>query len=127
VGGENQDIQVWLLPEGDEFTQVFQLEVLNAQSFSSTALLAPDPAAMLEAVHEDPASIGFLPGAWLENRVKPLRLERQARNILDQPILALSSAEPRGAVRIFLHCLQSGEGQATIRENYQSWRASPQR
>ena len=127
VGGENQDIQVWLLPEGDEFTRVFQQQVLNAQYFSSTALLAPDPAAMLEAVHEDPAAIGFLPEAWLENAVKPLRLERQARNSLDQPVLALSSAEPRGAVRIFLHCLQSGEGQATIREDYQSWRASSQR
>lgn len=127
VGGGNQDIQVWLLPEGDEFTQVFQREILNGGSFSSTALLAPDPAAMLEAIQEDASAIGFLPEAWLQDAVKPLRLEQRAQNLLKQPVLALSGAEPRGALRIFLHCLQSGEGQGTIREEYQSWRTSSQR
>lgn len=121
VGGEDLRIEVWILPKGDEFTQVFQHTILDNKPFSSLAQLAPDPGAMVEAIRADPAAIGFLPGAWLSENVRSLRVENKTRKALQQPILALSNGKPEGVVREFLHCLQSGEGHGVILEGYQGW------
>jgi hypothetical protein len=116
--GKNQLIQVWVYPEGDEISQVFRQAILADKPFSSLARLAPDPSAMREAVSEDPTAIGFLPQAWLSPDVKPIRLDQDIQDSLRQPILALSGAEPQGAVREFLYCLQSGAGQEMLLEHY---------
>lgn len=121
VGGENLGIEVWILPEGDEFTQLFQLTILEKAPFSSLAHLAPDPAAMVEAIRTDPAAIGFLPGAWLPEGVRPLRLENKTRRAMQQPVLALSNGELDGVAREFVHCLQSGEGHRVLLERYETW------
>ncbi|HZD56308.1 MAG TPA: substrate-binding domain-containing protein, partial [Anaerolineales bacterium] len=47
LGGEKQPVQVWVYPEGDEISQVFQEEILAGRPFSSLGRLAPDPSAML--------------------------------------------------------------------------------
>jgi hypothetical protein len=118
LGGGKQSIQLWVYPEGDEISQVFRLEIPAGKPFSSLAHLAPDPSAMREAVSEDPAAIGFLPKAWLSKDVKAIRLDQDLQDSLRQPILALSEAEPQGAVREFLYCLQSGAGQKVLSEHY---------
>ena len=118
LGGRKQSIQVWVYPEGDEISQVFRQAILAGKSFSSLALLAPDPSAMLEAVNGDSAAIGFLPKAWLQGGVKAIQLDQVLQDSLHQPVLALSEAEPQGAVREFLYCLQSGPGQKVLSERY---------
>lgn len=118
LGAGNQPVQVWVYPEGDEVSQVFQEEILSGKPFSSLARLAPDPPAMREAMSQDPAAIGFLPKAWLSQDVKPVSIDQDAQGSLRQPILALSEAEPQGAVREFLYCLQSGPGQKVLSEHY---------
>jgi hypothetical protein len=124
LGGEKQPVQVWVYPEGDEISQVFQEEILAGRPFSSLGRLAPDPSAMLEAVSRDPAAIGLVPKAWLSQDVKPVLLDQDVQDSLRQPILALSGAEPQGAVREFLYCLQSGPGHKALSEHYQT-RESP--
>ncbi|HEX6304790.1 MAG TPA: substrate-binding domain-containing protein [Anaerolineales bacterium] len=121
VGGEELGIEVWILPEGDEFTQVFQEKILENGSFSTLAHLAPDAAAMVEAIRDDPAAIGFLPRAWLSEGVKPLRLDNRTRMAMQQPVLALFEGEPDGLEREFVNCLQSGEGHSVLLERYGAW------
>jgi hypothetical protein len=121
VGGEDLGIEVWILPEGNEFTQVFQEQILENDSFSTLSHLAPDPAALVEAIVENPGAIGFLPGAWLSEGVKLLRLDNRTKNEMRHPVLALSEGEPQGLAREFLHCLQSGEGHSVLLERYRAW------
>jgi len=86
--------------------------------FSSQAWLAPDAAAMLESIAQDPAAIGALPRAWLTKAVKPVEIDVEMRELLSQPVLALAEEEPEGVVRDFLLCLQSPTGQAELAEYY---------
>lgn len=121
VGGKDLGIELWILPEGDEFTQVFQQRILESGPFSTLAHLAPDPAAMGDAIRDDPAAIGFIPGAWVSEAVKPLRLDNKARTAIQGPVLALSNQEIEGLTREFVHCLQSGEGHRVLLERYGAW------
>jgi len=86
--------------------------------FSSQAWLAPDAAAMLESIAQDPAAIGVLPRAWLSAAVKPVEIDQDLGELLLQPVLALAEEEPGGIVREFLACLQSPTGQAELAEHY---------
>jgi hypothetical protein len=57
--------------------------------------LAPDPGAMLEAISEDPAAIGFIPRRWLEEIVSSVTITDVEDEELRQPILALSEQSRR--------------------------------
>lgn len=94
------DIKVWTLPMENETSQLFQEYFLSGMLFSSNAQIAPGPAQILEAVSADPASIGYLPQSWVNASVTALDL-----NII-VPILVFADAEPEGALREFVACLQ---------------------
>jgi ABC-type phosphate transport system substrate-binding protein len=110
VGGSPQSVQVWIFPEGDDARQLFDSVILDGYQLTTVAQLAPDPQAMLEAVSDDPAAIGYLPRRWLKgnsgDKVRALPINQTLADSLRQPILALSGAEPEGAMRTLLICLQ---------------------
>ena len=114
-------IQVWLPLEEDESRQIIGAAILGDIPFTSLARLAPSPTAMLEAVGAEPGAIGILPAAWLTNDVRAVRLPADLAAALRQPILALFSIEPAGAIRILVRCLQAEEGQTVIAQAYQPW------
>jgi hypothetical protein len=70
------------------------------------AILAPDPAAVLQAVAADANSIGFLPVHWLDRTVKKIELKGEVPGGLSRPVLAMAQAEPQGPKRVWLLCVQ---------------------
>jgi len=119
VGGPKQGLQIWTFPENDDARQVFDSAILASGSLASEAMLASDPTQMIREVAANPGAIGYVPGAWLTDQVRALELAPDLRALLRQPVLALAMAEPKGAARRFLACLQSGAGQDELRKNYQ--------
>lgn len=100
------EIQVWTYPENEESRQIFEDVLRTGPSHNPFAWLAPSPAAMREAVSQDPAAIGFLPGRWLDENVKDIHLEEKGIGSLYQPILALSADQPTPDQTQWLVCLQ---------------------
>jgi len=121
-GGNDQEIQVWAAPPGNEVRRIFDNAVLSNKRLSSQAFLAPDSASMLSSIAADPDAIGYVPGAWLTDSVRSLDLGNALEAALRQPVLAIMPKEPSGAGRDFLYCLQSGPGQDLIQTRYLPWK-----
>lgn len=101
--------QVWTYNKGNELRSVFDSAVLREAVQTSYLRLAPSPAAMLEAVTSDPMAIGYLPESWLTSDVRVVSLEPDLQRSLNQPILALAGAEPKGNLKNYLICLQQSD------------------
>jgi hypothetical protein len=109
-----QPIQVWVLPAGDQARVIFDQAVLQSLPLSSQAMLAPDPAAMLEAISKDINSIGYMPASFLNltgsnnpGDVQIVQLDQSLETALNQPVVALTKGEPQGLLRSLLVCLTS--------------------
>jgi hypothetical protein len=101
-------LHAWAYPAGDDIQQAFETTILAGPPEQPLPVfLAPDPAAMLEAVAQDPAAVGFLPAGWLDQQVRALPVNDLSADESSQPILALSPSEPIGAARGWLLCLQA--------------------
>lgn len=74
----------------------------------SSALLIPDPAAMIEAVSSSPTAIGFLPINWTSNKVKDIKISDLDPKQTYLPILAITQTEPSDTTKSFLTCVQNG-------------------
>jgi hypothetical protein len=112
--GSAQPIQVWVLPEGDPARVIFDQSVLQTQPLTTQAMLAPYSTAMLEAISKDVNSIGYLPASFLRSSgsvnsgdVHTVQLEQSVATVFDQPVVALTQAEPQGSLRNLLVCLEA--------------------
>jgi ABC-type phosphate transport system substrate-binding protein len=103
--GKTNPIQVWVYPTGNEIRQYFE-DALAPLRLNPSALLAPDPAAMRQAVAGDTSAIGYLPGRWVDSSVRQLSITDISELSLPQPILAITPTEPQGAQKEWLLCLQ---------------------
>ncbi len=102
------EMQPWAYPQGDDVQQAFETSVLqHPPEQALPVFLAPDPSAMLEAVAQEPAAIGFVPSGYVNEQVRVLEVSDMTADQINQPILALSPAEPQGALRDWLLCLQA--------------------
>jgi hypothetical protein len=119
IGGPFRPIQVWVYPESDETRAAFDQAFMENARLPNQAMLAPDAAAMLEAVSGDIHAIGYLPGAWLDETVREVELDPQLSARLQIPLLALAPAQPSGAAGRLLYCLQQGEGQDEMLRRYE--------
>jgi hypothetical protein len=111
IGGEQQPVQVWVYPDGDDAREILDAAIFPGDSLTPGALIAPDPQAMVEAVGDDPFAIGYMPQTWLTQasrieQVRPLSIDQKLVEKLHQPVLALSRDEPEGSLRQLLICLQ---------------------
>jgi hypothetical protein len=104
----NPTYQMWTYTEGNELRTIFDATVLGGTPPSSYLLLALNPAAMLEAVTDDPMAVGYIPKSWLRGDVQTIAVERELQQALKQPILALTTTEPEGNLKNYLICLQQG-------------------
>ncbi|MHB8112006.1 MAG: substrate-binding domain-containing protein [Bellilinea sp.] len=99
-------VQTWVYPAGED-TQILLTTTLLADSpIATTARIAPNPAAMLEAVAADPLAIGFLPARWLDSTVRQISITGYASDQWTLPILAVTQSEPSGIARDWLLCVQ---------------------
>lgn len=106
-GTAGAEMHAWAYPAGDDLQQAFESALFEDTDTSSLPVyLAPDPAAMLEAVAQDENALGFVPAGWLTEQVRAVVLNGVSEPLLRQPILALSPAEPQPPARGWLLCLQ---------------------
>ena len=108
IGGSDAEIQVWTFMEADETRQIFDREVLGGGRVVPSALLAPHPSAMLEAISRDPLAVGYIPKAWSTGEVSTILLGIQL------PVLVVAGEVPQGAARELVACLQGELGQEII-------------
>jgi hypothetical protein len=82
---------------------------MGENATNANALLAPNPAAMFEAIAADPLAVGYIPASWLDKDIQIITIEVELQDAFTQPILALSVREPEGSLRTYLACLQVAE------------------
>ncbi len=111
LGGKGA-IQVWVLLEADETRQHFESLVLAPMRITPNARLAPDAELLAQSVADDPAAIGYLPGAWLNENLKSVDVG------IRQPVLVLADSQPQDAVRDLVVCLQDDVGQTAMPASY---------
>ncbi len=109
-----QPFQVWVLPEEDPTRHIFDLAVMQNQLTSMEAMLAPDPAAMLEAISQNRYAIGYLPGSFFTegepsftSKLKVIQRESSLEDLPLQPVIAITQSEPEGLLRSLLVCLEA--------------------
>jgi DNA-binding transcriptional LysR family regulator len=95
----------WTYPAGNALRQSFEATVLNGASTTPHVLLAPDPAALLEAVKGENATIGYISRSWLSGEVQTVPLPEAQQEALLQPVLGLTMEQPEGLARELLFCL----------------------
>lgn len=105
-GSLSGEIHRWVYPPNDDSQILFDSKVLAEDEIVLTAMIAPSPEGMLDAVREDPHAIGFIPARWLEPSVKPVPIYGYAKSDLTMPILAVTDGEPSGFIRDWLLCVQ---------------------
>ncbi|MHB8931933.1 MAG: substrate-binding domain-containing protein [Bellilinea sp.] len=99
-------IQPWVYPSSEDSQILFGSQVLANEEIVTTALLAPDPDTMLDAIREDPQAIGFIPARWLDSSAKSIPVIGYANSDLTAPILAVTGEEPGSLTREWLLCVQ---------------------
>lgn len=104
---DTQSIALNFYSAEEDIQVLFDLAVMAGQPVArSTALAIPDPAAMVETVSSNPASLGFIPAHTLNSSLKEITLSNVDAITLQQPILAIAEKEPQGSTRDWLLCLQ---------------------
>ena len=105
------EIAWWVLPPEDE-TRLLLEKALEADLQANPfAWLAPDPAAVLQSVADDPLAIGAIPSRWMNASVKSIAVEGISMDTLTLPILAVTRQQPDSGLTAFLGCLQKNIGQ----------------
>jgi hypothetical protein len=104
--GLNADINVWVLPPGDEAQDLFEYALLQGSLANRSASIAPDPEAMRGTIAADRAAIGILPARWLDKSVHAVKISDVKTETLHQPILAIVPIEPPARQKDWLLCLQ---------------------
>jgi hypothetical protein len=100
-------IQLWTYVNGDESNLLIEGAITGGLPITTLAKIAPDPNAMLQAVAADPTAIGYIPKPWVNATVRKVEIDPTLQQALILPILSISTAEPQGAARAILGCLQS--------------------
>lgn len=99
-GQAETSVQVWVYPSELDLSGVFAQAVMQGRSVASGANVASTPGEMIEAINADSHAIGFIPRRWKMGDV------REVYSLGAYPILAVTQAEPQGAVRALISCLQ---------------------
>ncbi|MCB9420571.1 MAG: substrate-binding domain-containing protein [Ardenticatenaceae bacterium] len=128
LGGPDLAIHLVSREQGAGTRAILQQRVLAEQRISINALIQPDDPALLVAVADDPAAIGFsMMGTAVTANVNVLTIDGIAptpTTTADQsypltvPLYFLSPTEPQGDLRAFLAWLQSDDGQGMIGGGY---------
>jgi len=105
ITGSSKTIELWIYSEQDDIQGNFS-SLTGTKMFSQSAYLAPDAAAVLEAVASHPSAIGFVPAHWLTSTVKTLKLDDIPADKNRFPILAITAADPGPIDQKWLNCMQ---------------------
>lgn len=101
------DLHLWVYPPGSALQTNLETLFLLANLPAASLNIAPNPEAMLQALAEDPAAIGFLPSGWMDESVHAVMVAEASSQELSLPILASTTGEPQPALYTWLVCLQT--------------------
>jgi len=96
----SEKYQVWVYSSDSEMQELFDQFVMQGRSVSSFAKIAPSPQVMAEALSSESNAVGFIPKQEMTENL------REVYSMGTFPVLALTEAEPQGAVKNLLGCLQ---------------------
>lgn len=103
---KDQPILLNLYSPDEDIELIFERGLMTNQAPArSQALLNPDTTSMLETLTVKPEAIGILPVHMIKNEVKEVAIQDLDIVTYTQPILAITNAEPDGALRTWLGCL----------------------
>jgi hypothetical protein len=100
AGQADAAAQVWVYAADEDVQIAFDQLVMNGRGVTSFARLATSPQEMSDVLNSQPNAVGILPRHW---KMGSLREVYSAGGV---PVLALTKAEPGGAVQALLACLQ---------------------
>jgi hypothetical protein len=100
AGQGQTDAQIWVYSSGEDIQQVFMREIMQGTRVSSFARLAVSPQQMSDSLNAEKNAVGILGRHWKAGTV------RDVFTLPDQPVLALTAAEPQGVIKEILACLQ---------------------
>mgnify|MGYP002681554999 CR=1 FL=1 len=106
----NLQVNIWIPPLFDETRLLWDKVVMHGTNYLATAKLAADASQLQELIADDKSAIGFLPGHWSDRPVKTIRISDLESNLLQQPILAISSVRLKDRAEHWLSCLQNEIG-----------------
>lgn len=130
LSGADQEIVLLSREQGSGLRTLLRQRIMAEQRFSPNALLQTGDEAMITAVANNPAAIGYSSmGSASQSPVKMLQIDGRSATTLttaDQTyplttplyFLAASEDEPTGELRAFLAWLQSERGQNVIESVY---------
>ena len=100
AGRGDLSAQVWVYPSDADSQKVFDQLVMNGRSVTSFARMAASPREMSAALNKESNALGILPRHWLIGSL------REIYSVGTVPVLAVVKAEPQGAVKTLIACLQ---------------------
>lgn len=113
LGGDDAPVAVWVPLDGDNTRLLFEKLVMDGFPIASSANLAPDPAAMQQAVGGNPYAIGYTTNANLTSSdLNPILLGVRL------PVLVLADSTPQDIASQMAACLQTGSGQELLSDIY---------
>jgi DNA-binding transcriptional LysR family regulator len=99
-------VQPYIYPNGDDVGKLFSNLFPGLSVKLVDAILAPDPAAIRQAVASDPQGIGYLPAPWIDSSIHSVKISDLAEDKLQYPVVLSASAEPEGVKRSWVLCVQ---------------------
>jgi hypothetical protein len=100
AGQADPAAQIWVYAAEEDLQQAFDRLVMQGRAITSQARVAATPDQMLESLSAQPEAVGILPGHW------PRGSLRQVFTAGTVPVLAMTRAEPTGALKELISCLQ---------------------
>ena len=93
-------VQLWVYASGEDIFEVFDQFVMKGRGVSPSALVAVNPQQMSDVLNNESNTVGILPRHWKAGDV------REVYSVAKVPVLAITQAEPLGAVNQLIGCLQ---------------------
>ncbi len=103
----DKSINFWAYPAANPIQILFIWSIMDGNPITLSAMIAPDPQAMREAVQINPTAIGFLPKSWVNDDIKVIEIEDMVKDELNLPILAIIKSMASQQLKDLLLCLQA--------------------
>jgi hypothetical protein len=98
--GSDPSVQVWVYPSDADVQKVFDALVMKGGSVSSFARVASTPQEMSDVLNAESNAVGILSRHWLTGSPRSIFTAGTV------PVLAITQAEPQGALKNLISCLQ---------------------
>lgn len=99
-------IKLYVYAPGNDLGQVFSDLFPTLSQKAPSAILAPDPESVRQAVAADAQAIGFIPAPLVDSSVRPIKVvDAPPEQMLFRPVLSMQ-AEPTGLERSWTLCVQ---------------------